>query len=223
MEKKLQWALTHALPFSFLLLINWEPRQCRLFCSVQLRCTFSIFFPHKLLETQSSGRDEKSIQQATVWHLYSTNRQTDGGFASLLWVNGVLLKSMHICWLWRLLVQNFRLYILPDNHMFDYLCVKRVFLWTNQGKDQQKGLLPQARRPNTSGVGLSWKRPPAVAASLTMHQPDGHFFSIISTINFQIVLPGYLIFIVKLASTVSFCSESYQQPRPRITHAPAVW
>lgn len=29
---------------------------------------------------------------------------TDGGLASLLWVNGVLLKIVHICWLWRLLV-----------------------------------------------------------------------------------------------------------------------
>lgn len=58
--------------------------------------------------------------------------------------------------------------------------------------------------------------------SLTMHQPDGNFLSIMK-LNFQNVLPDYLIFIVELASTVSFCSETYQQPRPCITHAPAVW
>lgn len=58
--------------------------------------------------------------------------------------------------------------------------------------------------------------------SLTMHQPDGNFHSIME-LNFQNVLPDYLIFIVELASAVNFCSETYQQPRPCITHAPTVW
>lgn len=76
----------------------------RLFCSVQLRCTFNIYFssPHNCWkhEVGNSGQDEKEHTAS-----YKTKRQPDGGLASLLPVNGVLLKIMHICWLWRLLVQ----------------------------------------------------------------------------------------------------------------------
>lgn len=108
------------------------------------------------------------------------------------------------------------------------LCEQNAFIIQGNkidcGEEQKRAqaLITSKKSKNIKSWIILEKATSCSCLSLTMHQPDGNFLSIME-LNFQNVLPDFLIFIVELASTVSFCSELYQQPRPCITHAPTVW
>lgn len=89
-NKTLQWAFTQlfSLPLWF---ITCEPKQRRQFCSLQLRCTYFLA-RLKILARNRAGKC-----RAPVCHLQITNRQTDGWHASLLGVNGPVVKILHLC------------------------------------------------------------------------------------------------------------------------------